>query len=136
MAAFDFSFDEDFMKSLGSLAQVERYAPKMINESLPILEKKLKRTIEIYDHIDSGDLLKSISVRKAKKSKKGGFYGCVYPKGVDSKGMSNAEKLIWLEYGTKHSIAYGIVAASNHGCETALYEKMQEVFEREALRDL
>ena len=39
MANFTFSIDADFVKSLGRMADVDEYAPIMIDESMPILEK-------------------------------------------------------------------------------------------------
>ncbi len=134
MAAFDFSFDEDFIKSLGSLAQVERYAPQMINESLPIVEKRLVANLQ--SHRISGDLIRSIKIKKCKKIKNGGYYGAVFPAGKSEDGATNAEKLIDLEYGTSHQAATGVLAKAVQDSMEDVKAKMQEVFEREALKDL
>lgn len=135
MAIFDVSLDEDFIKSLGSLAQVERYAPKMIDEALPILKNKLIQELEQHNHIDTHDLIDSISINKAKASKKGGYYGSVYPKGNDGKGISNAEKLVYIEYGERSQAASGVIAKTTQQTEDEVLAKMQEVFEREALNE-
>lgn len=134
MAAFDFSFDEDFMKSLGTLAQVERFAPKMIDEALPIIEKKL--TANLQSHKVSGDLIRSIKIKKCKKIKNGGYYGSVFPSGESADGTRNAEKLVYLEYGTSHQASTGVLAKTVQETTEEVNAKMQEVFEREALKEL
>lgn len=133
MAAFDFSFDEDFMKSLGSLAQVERYAPKMIDEALPIIEKKLVANLQA--HKVSGDLIRSIKIKKCKRVKNGGYFGSVFPSGESADGTRNAEKLIYLEYGTRHQAATGVLAQTIQETTDDVNAKLQEVFEREALNE-
>lgn len=133
MAAFDFSFDEDFIKSLGSLAQVERYAPRMIDEALPIIEKKLVANLQA--HKVSGDLIRSIKIKKCKRVKNGGYFGSVFPSGESADGTRNAEKLIYLEYGTRHQAATGVLAMTVQQTTDDVNAKLQEVFEREALNE-
>ena len=42
MGKFDFEIDPAFLRSLGKLAEVEKYAPQMIDAATPILEKNIK----------------------------------------------------------------------------------------------
>lgn len=134
MGRFDFSFDEDFIKSLGALADVERYAPKMIDEALPIIEKRL--VVNLQSHKISGDLIRSIKIKKCKKVKNGGFFGSVFPSGKSEDGTSNAEKLVYLEFGTQHQPATGVLAKTIQETQDEVNAKMQEVFEREALKNI
>ncbi len=134
MGRFDFSFDEDFMKTLGSLAEVERYAPKMIDEALPIVEKRL--VYNLQSHKISGDLIRSIKIKKCKRVKNGGFFGSVFPSGMSEDGTTNAEKLVYLEFGTSHQAATGVLAKAVQESTEEVNAKMQEVFEREALNGL
>ena len=134
MANFDFSFDEEFIKSLGSLAEIERYAPKMIDEALPIIEKRLKAKLKSHEF--SGDLIRSIKIKKSKRVKNGGYFGSVFPSGQSTDGTTNAEKLIYLEFGTSHQPSTGILAKVVQESADEVNAKMQEVFEREALKGL
>ena len=104
------------------MADVDKYAPQMLNEALPILEKNVKAEVEkvsqagrviTYTYTSksgkvikatrkqSGDLLKSIKISKAKKTKYGGYYASVHPSGTDKKGVRNMEKMVYMEYGTR-----------------------------------
>ena len=45
MGKFSFTIPDDFVKQLGNLADVDRIAPTMIDEAMPILERKLKQEL-------------------------------------------------------------------------------------------
>jgi HK97 gp10 family phage protein len=128
MGKFDFEIPTDFIKQLGKLADVDRIAPKMLNEALPILERNVKA--EVSKHVVSGDLLKSIKMSKAKKNKYG-YYASVTPTGTDKKGVRNMEKMVYLEYGTKNQPPRPTLTKAIKDSEKAVMEKMQEVFNRE-----
>lgn len=132
MGKFDFEISPEFIKALGRLADVERVAPKMIDEAMPILERNVKA--EVSKHVVSGDLLKSIKISKAKKTKKGGYYSSVHPTGKDSKGVRNMEKMVYLEFGTKKQPPRPTLTKALKDSESAVLAKMQEVFEREVSR--
>jgi HK97 gp10 family phage protein len=128
MAKFDFQIPDDFIKQLGRLADVDRIAPQMLNEALPILERNVKS--EVSKHVVSGDLLKSIKMSKAKKNKYG-YYASVRPTGTDKKGVRNMEKLVYLEYGTSKQASKPTLTKAIKDSEKAVLDKMQEVFNRE-----
>ena len=71
MGKFDFEISPEFIKQLGRLADVDRLAPKMIDEAIPILLDNVKR--ETAPHKQTGDMYKSIKPTKAKATKKGGY---------------------------------------------------------------
>lgn len=132
MARFDFAIPDDFIKQLGRLADVDKYAPQMINEALPILENHVKS--EVGKHVASGDLARSIKVSKAKKTKNGGYIASVHPAGTDSKGVRNMEKMVYLEYGTSKQGATPVLTKAIKDSEPAVMKKMQEAFNREVGR--
>ena len=129
MAKFDFNIPDGFIKQLGRLSDVDRIAPKMIDEAIPILLDNVKR--ETARHKLAGDMHKSIKATRAKKSPKGGFYALVRPTGTDSKGVRNIEKMVYLEYGTSTQASAPTLTKAIKDSETAVLKKMQEVFERE-----
>ena len=129
LGKFDFEISPDFMKALGRLADVDRLAPKMIDEAMPILERNLKD--ELVKHKDTGDMLDSVKKTKPKKQKNGGYFACVRPTGKDRKGVRNTAKLAHAEYGTSKQAPTPILTKAIKDSESAVYKKMQEVFERE-----
>ena len=129
MAKFDFSIPDDFIKQLGRLADVDRLAPKMIDEAIPILETNVKS--ETSKHKRTGDMYKSIKKTKASKSKYGGYYATVRPTGKDSKGVRNMEKMVYLEYGRSDQPATPVLTKAIKDSESGVLKKMQEVFNRE-----
>lgn len=129
MAKFDFEISPEFIKQLGRLADVDRIAPQMIDEAIPILLGKVKN--ETAQHKQTGDLYQSIKPTKAKKTKGGGYYACVRPTGKDKKGVRNMEKMVYLEYGTVKQSAKPVLTKAIKDSESAVKKKMQEVFERE-----
>ena len=129
MGKFDFEISPEFLKALGRLADVDRIAPKMIDEAIPILLENVKS--ETSQHKRTGDMYKSIKKTKAGKSSKGGYYAMVRPTGKDSKGIRNMEKMAYLEYGTSKQLATPVLTKALNDSEPAVLNKMREVFERE-----
>ena len=129
MGKFDFDIPADFTRQLGSLADVDKYAPVMINEAMPILENNVKK--ELGKHRRTGDMLSSVRTTKAGKTKRGGYYAVVRPTGTDRKGVRNMEKLAHAEYGTSKQPPTPILTKAIKDAEPAVLEKMQEVFNRE-----
>ena len=129
MGKFDFTIPDDFIKQLGRLADVDRVAPKMIDESMPILVENVK--IELAKHKRTGDMLDSVKKTKAGKIKNGGYYAVVRPTGKDRKGVRNMEKLAHAEYGTKKQAPTPILTKAIKDSEKAVLKKMKQVFEKE-----
>lgn len=132
MGKFDFQISPDFIKQLGRLADVDRIAPQMIDEAMPILERNLKS--ELAKHKRTGDMLKSVKKTKAGKTKNGGYYAVVRPTGKDSKGVRNMEKLAHAEYGTKKQPPTPILTKAIKDSEKDVLDKMTEVFNREVVK--
>lgn len=128
MANFAYSPPTDFLKQLGKLADIGKVAPKMVNESMPIVEGKLIRAVAY--HVGTGELQESIVSTKAKEVK-GGHFAVARPTGVDEKGVRNMEKLAYLEYGTSKQAATPMLTAVTNDSEQPVQAKMHEVFRRE-----
>lgn len=146
MGKFDFEISPEFIKALGRLADVDKYAPKMINESMPILEKNLKS--ELAKHKRTSNMLDSVKKTKAGKTKSGGYFAVVRPTGVartymDKKGVErprkepvrNMEILAHLECGTSNQSPKPILTKAINDSKPAVESKMAEVFRREMAND-
>lgn len=129
MGKFDFNVSPEFIKQLGRLQDIERVAPMMIDEAIPILEDSVKR--ETAQHKFTGDLHRSIKRTKAKMTKSGGFYAAVLPVGKDSKGVSNMQKMAYLEYGTSKQNATPVLTKAINDSQNSVEKRMQQTFERE-----
>jgi hypothetical protein len=145
MGKFSFNISPEFIKQLGRLAEVEKYAPQMIDESMPILEKNLKS--ELSKHRRTGIMLDSVKKTKAGKTKNGGYFAQVRPTGTSTEYIGddgkrrqrkepvrNMEILAHLEYGTKEQAPTPILTKAIKDSEAAVLDKMQEVFNREVVK--
>ena len=129
MASFEVEIPDDFIKQLGTLADIDRYAPLMIDGAIPILEQQVK--VELSRHKVTGDLLKSIKTTKTKKTKAGVYSASVEPSGTDRKGVRNVEKMLYLEYGTSRQPATPVLAKAIKDSEKEVLGTMQAIFDRE-----
>lgn len=129
MAKFSFEVPQEFIKQLGKLADVDRIAPQMIDEAMPILESNLKK--ELAKHKRTGDMVGSVKKTKAGKTKTDAYYAVVRPTGKDRKGVRNMEKLVYAEYGTANQPPTPMLTKAIKDSEAPCLDKMQEVFNRE-----
>lgn len=125
MSKFDFQLDPELTRQLEKLADYDSFAPKILDGVIPILERRVKA--EVARHKVSGDLYASIKKMKAFKNKYGWFV-CVTPTGTDEKGVRNAEKLAYLEYGTSKQEAKPVLTKALNDSRDEVTEKMQELF--------
>lgn len=128
MGKFDFNFDADLTKQLKKLANFDEVAEKVLNESVPILERHVKS--EAKKHKRTGDLVDSIKKTGAKEDKYG-WYVTVRPTGTDRNGIRNMEKLVYSEYGTSKQPPIPILTKALNDAESEVTDKMQEIFNRE-----
>lgn len=130
MAKFetDVSLDE-LMTSLTSI-DIEALAPVALEESAPIVEKKLIQLSE--PHKRTGAMVKSIKAQKASKNKDG-YSIFVGPSGVDKKtGTRNMEKLAFLEFGVRahNQPATPVITPAVRATHDDVCDKMQDVFNK------
>jgi len=125
MGAFDFDFSDGFMNQLEELGNVDAYAPRMIDAALPILERSLNSAYG--KHKITGVLAGSVRVKKASKNTYG-YFGAVFPSGKDAAGVRNAEKAVYLEYGTSKQYATPVIASAVNSVEGEVLKAMEDVF--------
>lgn len=130
MAKFetDVSLDE-LMTSLTSV-DIEALAPVALEQSAPIVEKKLIQLSE--PHRDTGAMIKSIKAQKANKSGDG-YSIFVGASGVDRKtGIRNMEKMAFLEFGVKahNQPATPIITPAVRATHDSVCDSMQDVFNK------
>lgn len=130
MAKFDIHGIDDFMKEISQI-DIDRIAPKMLEESVPILEKSVRA--ESAKHRDTGAMEESIKATGANINARG-HYICVRPTGRDEKGVRNMEKMVYMEYGTSKQEATPVLSPAIRKAEDPVTEKMQKVFNREVDR--
>lgn len=145
MANFNVVWSDDFQEQLKNMgAKFDEIAPQMIDEAAPILEESMKK--KLINHKDSGDLIESIKVKKAKPVKGGGYYGYVTATGI-AKGKvykrarkkggysienyRNYQKMLALEFGTSKQDPTPFLQSTVNDAESKVIDKMQEVFNRE-----
>ena len=130
MAKFDIYGIDDFMKEISQI-DLDRIAPKMLEESVPILEKSVRE--ESAKHRDTGAMQESIQATGASVNARG-HYIWVRPTGRDEKGVRNMEKMVYMEYGTSKQGATPVLSPAVRKAEDKVTDKMQEVFNREVDR--
>ena len=137
MAKFDFYVDPEFLRKLGRMSDIDKIAPKMLEEAAPILERHYRAELSaaMTGRYSKGEMLKSIKIRRPKQNDFG-WFTAVFPTGVDSKGVRNAFKAAVLEYGSsrQNQPPRPWVTKAKKDAESEVYAKMQEVFEREVGR--
>ena len=132
MAQFQMDGLDDLMSQLESMADMTERAPRMIDAAAPILVKNLKKNIGAAVSLEysTGELAASVKATNAKINQ----YGCfaaISVSGKDHKGVRNAEKLAYMEYGTSKQLPHPVLQKSVNESETHVLEKMQEVFNAE-----
>lgn len=130
MARFetDIGIDE-LMTSLTSV-DIEAIAPLALEQSAPIVEKKLIQLSE--PHRDTGAMIKSIKAQKANKSGDG-YSIFVGASGVDRKsGIRNMEKMAFLEFGVRahNQPATPVITPAVRETHDDVCDSMQETFNK------
>lgn len=130
MAKFetDISLDE-LMQSLTSI-DIEALAPVALEESAPIVQKKLVQLSE--PHKRTGAMIKSIKAQKANKSGDG-YSIFVGASGVDRKsGIRNIEKMAYLEFGVRahNQPATPVIVPAVRATHDDVCDSMQDVFNK------
>ena len=142
MGKFDFEIDPAFLRSLGKLSDVDKYAPQMVNAAVPILEKRVKA--ELAKHRRTGTMIDSVKKTRAKRTKDGAYIATVRPTGIatqyiNSKGelkerkttVRNMEILAHREYGTKKQAPTPILTKALNDSKSECERAMAEAFKKE-----
>jgi hypothetical protein len=132
VAIFDFDIPTGFLKQLGKLADVERYAPHMLEEAAPILVRTTKAALKsVTGKLATGQMVTSVKPSRVSHNKFG-WYLVVRPTGVDKKGVRNMEKAAYLQFGTSKQAPRPWIERVKSDAQPEVLAKMKEVFEREA----
>lgn len=135
MGQFKLDGVDELMQQLTSMADMSKVAPKMINAVTPAVVKNLKKNIQSAANrgYATGELVEAVRATKAKANNYG-YYAAVGVTGKDSKGVSNAEKLAYMEYGTQKQTAHPVMKKTKNESEQDSIKAMQEVFDAEVGR--
>lgn len=133
---------EEFIKELEKAkVDTKDMCIKAVDKAAPVLKECLSSEIaECTDRgYATGELAGSVSVMKAKENEYGVF-SVIGPQGTDSKGVSNEEKLLWLENGTYRSrgglmkrvgpIRYWAVRAAKRRCQQIMEDSIDEFIDK------
>jgi len=146
-------FDEPvyLLKQLNKLENADEICEKALTEAIPIVEKALVEAIKA-NHVDTGDLWKSIVTWRAHKTKSDNWIIAATPTGraknkrakgkiykrskhqtrTRGRALYNGDKLFYLEYGTSNQNPSPILEKVINKTWDEVADKLQEVFNREA----
>lgn len=126
MAKFEVEAPENMLSGLSDL--FEDVADDMINAALPVYQEEIQRQLE--KHRDTGELIESIKVKKARTTKTGAHMGVITAEGGSS-NFRNYQKLMALEYGVDgRQVPTPFMQSATKSAEPRIHQAMQEVFER------
>ncbi|MCR4657324.1 MAG: hypothetical protein K5770_14040 [Lachnospiraceae bacterium] len=146
MAGFSI-YDDDFAMKLDRLSSgFDIIAETALNKASPYLKESLKREARnAVRHEGDSEMVNSIKAKKAKKSKNGAWIANVIPTGYSShtftrtKGkkvrkykVTNAAKMIWLEYGNRggKQPARPFIKKATNDAEAKVLETIQNELDR------
>lgn len=131
MAGFRIDGLDETIREMEWSGRFGEIAPKAVDAAAPILEGAVKSAVSTtVSGKANGDLAGSIRKTKAKMNQWGAF-AVVKPNGRDRKGVSNADKLLNLEYGNSHQIPRPCLAGAVNSAEGACIQAMEDVIYRE-----
>lgn len=147
MANFDFSVDDSFFGELLK-TDIDELCKGMLKDCAPTLVESMKKAVDgAIRHKDesTGELVKSIKARTPSKCKTGGYLVYIGPSGysknyydrmsktkkqVRKYEMSNAFKLIIMEYGLHGQPATPSMEKSIHAASNKITDLMQEYYNK------
>lgn len=138
-----FGFDDDLFGF-----DTEGIGARCLEAASPIVEESMKRVIRMTirnKDRSTGELVNSITRYKPTKNKQGYDQVFIGPKGNSTRyyyhtrngkrsrryQLSQAAKLIFMEYGTSHQPATPVLAKATNDAREAVYKAMQDVIDRE-----
>ena len=134
MANFEVNFPED---AFGTLLKDEDILKEMVEAAAPVMDKAVKKqlttSIGAYGgKYSRGEMLASVKTTKAKKTKTDAVICVTRPTGKDKKGVRNAAKAFYMEYGTSKQSAHPWLDTATKNAEPECIEAMQKVFNKKA----
>lgn len=91
------------LEKLGTQSYVEEVAKKAVDSASPLVESQMRSSIAASEHgpYSTGSVSGSIQTTPARVNAYGVF-AVARPTGRDQRGIRNAEKAAYLQYGTPH----------------------------------
>lgn len=138
MARLSITPDDELLRKLDVMADVDNIQKKMLKAAAPHLLNAVSRRLQ--EHKRTGNLIKSLKISRPKRTKKEKkYYVLIAPEGYDDRKLkngnvnrvSNAQKMMALEYGTKKQTATPFISAATRDAEGAVVQAMRDVFEQE-----
>lgn len=134
MGQFDIIVSDELNKLIAKhLADLDKVAPKMLDEAAKIVEAEVIRRAPV----ETGAMQKHISHTKPKQTKTGAYISGVTFKGTTTVGkknrrtVRNMEKAAWIEYGTSFRQAKPFIRPAIAATQAEAATKMAEVFNEE-----
>jgi HK97 gp10 family phage protein len=126
----DFSASVDLSEIIPEALQDENLAKEMVKAGQQILQNAIKNNAQKYKK--TGSMANSVKAKAPTSSRSGGVIGSVTFTGKDKNGMNNAQKALWLDYGTKHINGTAFVRSAVKSSEGAISEVLEQVFNSKA----
>jgi len=126
----DFSASVDLSEIIPEALQDENLAKEMVKAGQQILQNAIKNNAQKYKK--TGSMANSVKAKAPTSSRNGGVVGSVTFTGKYKNGMNNAQKALWLDYGTKHINGTAFVRSAVKSSEGAISEALEQVFNSKA----
>lgn len=116
-------------KDLRIELDMESLIPEALEEGAQVLADETKSAIRsVIRHPDrsTGDLVASVTAKKGKKVKGGGYFAAVAFQGTGRNGTRNGLKAAELEYGNSRQIATPFADRAVHAAESRVTEIVEK----------
>lgn len=131
MARFDTSGLTEIIQALEAVQDsMPQFADEALLASAQEVQKAWQDSAREHGHVDTGDMLKSITYPR--KPKKAGDVMSIdiYPQGKDSKGVRNAEKAFVLHYGSSSIKGSHFVDDADEASGPLVEKAMTKVYDK------
>ena len=126
----DFSASVDLGDVIPEALSNENLAKEMVKAGQEILERAIKNNAQKYKR--TGAMVNSVKSKTPSINKNGDIVGNVSFTGKDKNGMSNSQKALWIDYGTRHINGTAFVRSAVKSSESAVSRAMEQVFNSKA----
>lgn len=136
MARFDVTGLEQTIKNMEEMGEASgEVAKAMLMAAAGEVRTAWQDAIVQFDHIGKykkrkgGEMLASVGFPRRPKSVKGIMSIDIYPQGVDSRGVRNAEKAFIAHYGRVHQTGTGFVDVADENSTQPVYNTMTTIWD-------
>ena len=126
----DFSASVNLEDIIPEALQDENLAKEMVKSGQQVLQNAIKNNAQKYKK--TGSMANSVKAKAPTLTRSGGVVGSVTFTGKDKNGMNNAQKALWLDYGTTHINGTAFVRSAVKSSESAILQAMEQIFNQKA----